>query len=77
MEFTLKSQQWPNIDELKLSRVGMPRILYAIVGAQFFKKIFLRYIRMSMSSLRLLNFQQYHCIVAILQAWSLMILATF
>ena len=75
MEFTLKSQQWPNIDELKLSRVGMPRILYAIVGAQFFKKIFLRYIRMS--SLKFLNFQQYHCIVAILKAWSLMILATF
>ena len=75
MEFTLKSQQWPNIDELKLSRVGMPRILYAIVGAQFFKKIFLRYIRMS--SLKFLNFQQYHCIVAILKAWSLMILLMF
>ena len=75
MEFTLKSQQWPNIDELKLSRVGMPRILYAIVGAQFFKKIFLRYIRMS--SLKFLNFQQYHCIVAILKAWSLMILSMF
>lgn len=37
MEFTLKFQQWANIDELKLSRVGMPRILYAFVGAQLFR----------------------------------------